>query len=60
MDADEAEKFVVDNTGEIFPGLLVSGMAVCAVHGGPRMGPIFGGMILSGQKVARIVSERLR
>ncbi|KAF2959737.1 MULTISPECIES: sulfide-dependent adenosine diphosphate thiazole synthase [unclassified Thermotoga] len=60
MDADEAEKFVVDNTGEIFPGLLVSGMAVCAVYGGPRMGPIFGGMILSGQKVAKIVSERLR
>jgi len=36
IDADEAEKFVVKNTGEGFPGLLVSGMAACAVHGGPR------------------------
>ncbi|MCD6551740.1 sulfide-dependent adenosine diphosphate thiazole synthase [Thermotoga sp.] len=60
MDADEAEGFVVEKTGEIFPGLLVSGMAVCAVHGGPRMGPIFGGMVLSGQKVARLISEKLR
>ncbi|PLV59482.1 sulfide-dependent adenosine diphosphate thiazole synthase [Thermotoga sp. KOL6] len=60
MDADSAEEFVVEKTGEVFPGLLVSGMAVCEVYGGPRMGPIFGGMILSGQKIAKIVNKRLR
>lgn len=55
MNADEAEKFVVEKTGEIFPGLFVAGMAVCEVYGGPRMGPIFGGMILSGMRVAKAV-----
>ncbi|MCS7233320.1 MAG: sulfide-dependent adenosine diphosphate thiazole synthase [Synergistetes bacterium] len=59
MNADEAEKFVVEKTGEVFPGLLVSGMAVCEVYGGPRMGPIFGGMILSGKRIAEIISERV-
>lgn len=55
MNADEAEKFVVEKTGEVFPGLFVAGMAVCEVYGGPRMGPIFGGMILSGMKIAKAV-----
>jgi thiamine thiazole synthase len=31
-------------------------MAANNVFGGPRMGPIFGGMILSGKKVAEIIS----
>lgn len=60
MNAEEAEKFVVERTGEVFPGLLVSGMAVCEVFGGPRMGPIFGGMILSGKRIAQIIKERMR
>lgn len=53
MDAWNAEKFVVDNSGRYYPGLYLSGMAVCAAFGGPRMGPIFGGMLLSGRKVAQ-------
>ncbi len=57
MDAPEGERFVVENTGEVYPGLLVSGMSVCATFGGPRMGPIFGGMLLSGRKVAEIALE---
>jgi len=59
MNAETAETFVVEKTGEIFPGLYVSGMAVQATHGGPRMGPIFGGMLLSGQKAARLIAEDL-
>jgi len=35
-------------------------MAANAVFGAPRMGPIFGGMLLSGQKVARLIAERLK
>jgi len=57
MQAQPAEEFVVTNTRQVFPGLYLAGMAVSAVHGGPRMGPIFGGMILSGKKVASMVQE---
>lgn len=60
MDADNGEQFVVERTGRIYPGLYVAGMSVCAALGGPRMGPIFGGMLLSGLKVAEQVSQELR
>lgn len=60
MWAEKGEKTLLTNTKEIFPHLYVCGMAANAVFGGPRMGPIFGGMLLSGQKVARMISERLR
>ena len=57
MDATAGEAFVVENVSEVYPGLWVSGMSVCAALGGPRMGPIFGGMLMSGQRVAeRILS----
>jgi thiamine thiazole synthase len=55
MCADSGETAVVSNTREVFPGLYVAGMAAGAVHGAPRMGPIFGGMLLSGRKVADII-----
>lgn len=60
MWAEKGEKALLINTKEIFPQLYVCGMAANAVFGGPRMGPIFGGMLLSGQKVARLITERLR
>ena len=59
MDASEGERGVIDNTREIYPNLFVSGMAVAAVHGQPRMGPIFGGMLLSGKKVSEQISSKL-
>jgi len=59
MDAERGESFVVDHTGCVFPGLYVAGMAVCATFGGARMGPIFGGMLQSGAKVADRVAEEL-
>lgn len=59
MDVETAEAGVVDKTGEIFPGLYISGMAVCAVYGLPRMGPIFGGMLKSGKKVAEMIIKKL-
>jgi len=59
MDATAGEAFVVDNVSEVFPGLWVSGMSVCAALGGPRMGPIFGGMLRSGQRAAQLVTAAL-
>jgi thiamine thiazole synthase len=59
MWADEGERKTVENTTEIFPGLYVTGMAANAVMGAPRMGPIFGGMLLSGKKVAEMVAEKI-
>jgi thiamine thiazole synthase len=35
-------------------------MAANAVFGSPRMGAIFGGMLLSGKKAAEIALEKLR
>lgn len=58
--AEEGEQFTVVNTGEVFPGLYVAGMAANNAYGGPRMGPIFGGMLLSGRKVAEMLIEKIR
>lgn len=60
MDAAAGEAFVVERVGEVYPGLWVTGMSVCATFGGPRMGPIFGGMLLSGRRVAEMVANSLK
>ncbi|MGC9051173.1 sulfide-dependent adenosine diphosphate thiazole synthase [Pyrobaculum sp.] len=57
--SDVSEKLVVEHTGRVAPGLYVAGIAVCAVYGLPRMGPIFGGMLMSGKKVAEVVYKDL-
>jgi len=59
MDATSAETFVVERVAEVYPGLWVSGMSVSATFGGPRMGPIFGGMLLSGQRAAEMIATAL-
>ena len=58
MWVNEAEKLVVEKSGEIYPGLFVMGMSTAEVYGLPRMGPIFGGMFLSGEKVAKEILSR--
>lgn len=60
MNAESGEKGVVDKTSEVYPGLYVTGMSVASVYGLPRMGPIFGGMLLSGKKVAELVDKNLK
>jgi thiazole biosynthesis enzyme len=52
MLAEVGEAEILKNTREIYPGLIVTGMAANAVFGSPRMGAIFGGMFLSGRKAA--------
>jgi thiamine thiazole synthase len=54
-----AEDTIVKNSKEICPGLYACGMCANAIFGAPRMGPIFGGMLLSGEKVARELIKRL-
>ncbi len=56
----KAEILVVEKTGEACPGLYVAGMSVAALHGLPRMGPVFGGMLLSGRQVAEIIAAKLK
>ena len=58
--ADVAESKTLENTREVFPGVLVSGMAANATFGSFRMGPIFGGMLLSGRRAAEIILEKLK
>lgn len=59
MWADVAEDTIIKNSKEVAPGLYTCGMCSNAVFGGPRMGPIFGGMLLSGKKVAEDLLKRL-
>jgi thiazole biosynthesis enzyme len=60
MWADVGEKEILENTKEVYPGLIVAGMAANAVFGAPRMGPIFGGMLLSGKHAAEVALGILR
>jgi len=60
MNVESSEAGVVEKTGEIFPGLWVAGMSVCDTYNLPRMGPIFGGMLKSGKKVAELINEKIK
>jgi thiamine thiazole synthase len=57
LSVELGEMETVKNTSMVYPGLYVSGMAANGVHGGFRMGPIFGGMLLSGIKSAELISK---
>ena len=59
MNAEIGERTVVENTKEIYPNVYVVGMAANAAFGTNRMGPIFGGMLLSGKKLAGILIKKL-
>ncbi len=59
MNAQMGEQGVLDGTKEVYPGLIVTGMASAQFFGTCRMGPIFGGMLLSGKEAARLAIDKL-
>ena len=59
MNSALGENQIVELTREVYPNVIASGMAANAVASACRMGPIFGGMFLSGQKAAQLALAKL-
>src|SRR6478736_9001473 len=57
---DDGENRVVYKTGEVYPGLVISGMSVTETYGLARMGPTYGSMLLSGKKAAEVTAAKLK
>jgi len=59
LDMNRAEPAIVNNTREVVPGLILTGMELSEHDGSNRMGPTFGAMIASGIKAAKEATQIL-
>ena len=60
MWAESGEETAVSSADEYYPGLFACGMSSNAVVGGYRMGPIFGGMLKSGKRIAERILASMK
>ncbi|MCS7245907.1 MAG: sulfide-dependent adenosine diphosphate thiazole synthase [candidate division WOR-3 bacterium] len=60
LNIEVSEENVIKYTSEVYPGLVVCGMAVAETYGLNRMGPTFGSMLLSGKKASEIILKQLK
>jgi sulfide-dependent adenosine diphosphate thiazole synthase len=58
--SEVGERLAVDATREIYPGLNFAGMIANDATCAPRMGSMFGGMLLSGEKAVKLALEKLK
>ena len=57
LDMNRSENDIVNQTAEVFPGLIVGGMELSEHSSISRMGPSFGGMLASGIRASHIASD---
>lgn len=59
LDVWRGEEEVIEYAGRIVEGLYVAGMSVSEVYNKHRMGPVVGGMVVSGRKAADLIANDL-